>query len=109
MARKLFCEISPLTYEISSSKERLIRYLVWTFDNKRYANKFCEDKLPILVYKNNSLIRRTLGNVDSVLQNNKAITLGIAAPKVNEIIIEPGETFSFWKLVGKCTKKKKAI
>lgn len=40
------------------------------------------------------------------LQNNKAVNLGIAAPKVNSVIIRPGETFSFWKLVGRTSIKK---
>lgn len=41
-----------------------------------------------------------------VLQENKAVNLAIAAPKVNGIIIRPNETFSFWKLVGSDSEKK---
>jgi vancomycin resistance protein VanW len=106
MSRKLFCEISPLTYKISIVKGRILRYLLWLFDNKKYAKHFSSEKLPVLVYTHNSLIRRTLGNVDMRLQNNKAINLSIAVPKVNHILIRPKETFSFWKLVGMCTKRK---
>ena len=40
------------------------------------------------------------------LQNNKAINLQLAAPKVSGIIINPGETFSFWKLVGNPSKRR---
>lgn len=40
------------------------------------------------------------------LQENKAVNLNLAISKVNGIIIEPGQTFSFWKLVGSCTKRK---
>ena len=47
------------------------------------------------------LIRRTLGRVDPVLQDNKAVNLALAAPKINGILIRPGETFSFWHLVGR--------
>ncbi|MDD0858796.1 hypothetical protein NHF46_15710 [Arthrobacter alpinus] len=32
--------------------------------------------LPVVVYKHNSLIRRKLGNVDLLLQENKAVSLG---------------------------------
>ena len=46
-------------------------------------------------------IRRTLGRVDPVLQDNKAVNLALAAPKINGILIRPGETFSFWHLVGR--------
>lgn len=36
------------------------------------------------------------------LQKNKAKNLSLASPKINGIIIKPGETFSFWKLVKRC-------
>lgn len=106
MTRRLFCEISPLTYKISVIKCQFLRSIQYRFDRKRYANRFHELKLPIVAYKHNSLIRRTLGDVDAKLQNNKAINLEIAASKVNSILIRPNETFSFWKLVGKCTANK---
>ena len=60
-----------------------------------------EAPLPALVCRHNSLIRRTLGRVDPVLQDNKAVNLALAAPKINGILIRPGETFSFWHLVGR--------
>ena len=106
MSRKLFCQINPLTYKISLMKQMIQRYLIWIFDNKKYAKTFSDNKLPILAYKHKSLIRRTLGNVDVELQNNKATNLEITTPKVNNIIIRPKETFSFWKLVGGCSSKK---
>jgi vancomycin resistance protein VanW len=40
------------------------------------------------------------------LQENKAVNLSIAAPKVSGILIKPGQTFSFWKLVGSCARRK---
>ncbi len=98
--RKLFCEISPLTYKISVSKGIILRNIQDFFSFNKFAKKKSEDILPIIIYKSNSLIRRTLGNVNLILQENKAVNLAIAAPKVNKILVEPGETFSFWKLVG---------
>ncbi|QAA30703.1 VanW family protein [Clostridium manihotivorum] len=106
MARRLFCEISPLTYKISVVKEQFKRYTKWFFTKERYSKHCSEDKLPILIYSHKSLIRRKLGNVDIQLQENKAKNLSLTAPKINGIIIGPGETFSFWKLVGRCTKSK---
>ena len=41
-----------------------------------------------------------------MLQDNKAVNLSISAPRVSGVLIRPGETFSFWKLVGSVTKKK---
>ncbi len=105
MKRKLFCEISPLTYEISMRKCIAVRHIKNALSKDKFA-KTKGESLPIVIYKHNSLIRRKLGNVDLQLQENKAVNLGLAAPKISGIIIRPGETFSLWKLVGSCTKRK---
>jgi len=105
MKRKLFCEISPVTYKISMEKEILIRKMKDMFSKNRFAYEKYSDKLPIVVYKHNSLIRRKLGNVNMQLQENKAKNLSLAAPKINGVVIKPGETFSFWNLVGRCLQK----
>lgn len=72
----------------------------------RFAAERSAEKLPVLAFSHNSLIRRRLGNVDMELQENKAVNLSIAAPKVCSVIIRPGETFSFWRLVGPTSAKK---
>ena len=105
MARKLFCEISPLTYKISTQKEILKRNIKDKKANVNFATEKSENLLPVVVYSHKSLIRRKLGNVDMTLQNNKAINLAIAAPKVDKVIIKPGQVFSFWHLVGKVSEK----
>ena len=99
MKRKLFCEISPTTYKISMEKEILLRNIKDLLKQEKFATEKSIDKLPIVIYKHNSLIRRKLGNVNMELQENKAKNLSLASPKINGIIIKPGETFSFWKLV----------
>lgn len=106
MARKLFCEISPAAYRISVARLILKRRITDAVSPAKFAGVRQEEKLPVVIYAHNSLIRRRLGNVDMELQNNKAVNLGIAAPKVNTVLIRPGETFSFWKLVGSTSEKK---
>jgi vancomycin resistance protein VanW len=106
VGRKLFCEISPLTYRISVCKGILLRKIQWIFNRKKYSRDFAVELLPYIIYRHKSLIRRRLGNVDMDLQENKSINLSLSAPKVNRILIKPGEVFSFWKLVGNCTAKK---
>ncbi len=100
MARKLFCEICPLFYDISVWKNRVRRYLADMFSRAHFAAGRTAQPLPVLVREHQSLIRRKLGNVDATLQDNKAINLALAAPRINGILIRPGETFSFWRLVG---------
>lgn len=105
MPRKLFCEISPLTYKISVRKNILVKKLQDRKSNHVFARRFSAERLPNLVYKHNSLIRRKLGTIRTDLQDNKAINLALSTPKVNGILIQPNETFSFWQLVGECSAK----
>ena len=105
MSRKLFCEISPLTYQISMYKCITMRHIKNILGKEKLAKTKQKELLPVVIYKHNSLIRRKLGNVDLQLQENKAVNLSIAAPKITNIIIKPGETFSLWYLVGKCGKR----
>ncbi len=100
MKRKLFCEISPLTYKISTQKEILRRKIKDMLSTANFSSEKSSTKLPYVIYTHKSLIRRKLGQVDQQLQENKAINLSIAAPKVNNVLIKPNETFSFWHLVG---------
>ena len=106
MPRKLFCEISPLTYRISKKRCQIKRDLKDVFSKEKFADSKSEEKLEFLIYRHNSLIRRRLGNVDMNLQENKAVNLSIAAPKINSVLIKPSETFSFWHLVGSLSPEK---
>ena len=106
MKRRLFCEISPLTYKISLLKNRAIRHVKNSFIHSSFSVSKQTNKLPILVYKHNSLIRRKLGNVDLKLQDNKAVNLRLASEKITGVIINKNEVFSFWELVGKCSSSK---
>ena len=103
---KRFSQWSPLTYKLAVEKNIAQRKLKDAFSKETFASEKQTQPLPHLIYAHNSLIRRTLGQVDPRLQDNKAVSLGLAAPCVNGILIRPGETFSFWRLVGRCTEKR---
>ncbi len=105
MGRRLFCEISPTTYKISVFKNILTRDVKNVFSSQEFATSKMDAPLPVLIYRNKSLMRRVLGNVDPLLQENKVINLALSAPKVTNVLIRPGETFSFWKLAGRCCEK----
>ena len=40
------------------------------------------------------------------LQRNKIVNLRLAAARLDGILLRPGETFSYWKLIGKPTRRK---
>lgn len=105
MSRRLFCEFSPAAYRISLGAHRAARRLENAF-RRDLAHTFSPEALPYRVYASNSLIRRTLGDVDPVLQENKAVNLALAAPRLSGVLIRPGEEFSFWHLVGPCTARR---
>ncbi len=104
--RKLFCQLSPTAYRISVKKGCVLRWLHDLLVLARFSKERPEALLPATVYRHNALIRRTLGAADPALQENKAVNLAIAAPRISHVLIRPGETFSFWRLVGSCTEKK---
>ncbi|MGT2925573.1 VanW family protein [Streptococcus cuniculipharyngis] len=102
----LFCEINPTCYAISMQKEILKRHLQDFRAKKNFARTLSQDILPNLVASRVSgLIKRGPG-IDPVLQENKAVNIDLAAQHIHKIVIHPGEEFSFWKLVGKITKRK---
>ncbi|MDD4844345.1 MAG: VanW family protein [Anaerotignum sp.] len=100
MGRKLFCEISPLTYEISRQKCILMRRFKNFIGREAFSKAKSLSPLPNEIFSHASLMRRRLGNVNMALQENKVSNLSLAVPLVDGILIRPGETFSFWKLVG---------
>lgn len=104
--RKLFCEISPLCYEISVAKCCAIRRLRDFFSAENFCSHYSQEMLPVVVYRHKSLIRRQLGGVDMTLQENKAVNLALATPKISGILIRPNEVFSLWRLVGKTSAQK---
>jgi vancomycin resistance protein VanW len=51
------------------------------------------------------LLRR-LKDVEMYLQHNKITNLRLAVSKIDRVTLRPGEVFSFWKMIGKPTKRK---
>ncbi|MGE6259655.1 VanW family protein [Heyndrickxia sporothermodurans] len=84
----------------------LKRYFEWNFDKKTYANEKKDTLLQYIIFKHQSILFRKLQGVDMWYQENKIKNLKIAVQQLNGIIIKPGETFSYWKLIGKPSKRK---
>jgi vancomycin resistance protein VanW len=73
----------------------MLRHLRDLLGKEHFCRKFSTKLLPVIIYQHKSLIRRQLGKVDMTLQNNKAVNLSLAAPKIFGVLIRPGETFFF--------------
>lgn len=103
--RKLFCEISPTTYAIALRKQIIMRHIKNFLGKETWARDFQQEKLPVTVASHQSdMIKRGPG-IDAQLQLNKADNIRLACSKINTLIIKPGESFSFWKFVGKTSKR----
>jgi vancomycin resistance protein VanW len=103
---KLLSQRHVLMYFIAVWIKRLRRYYDWHFDGRNYAHKFSNDKLPFQIKEHQSVLLKKLGESDMQLQVNKVANLKIAIKNIDGILIRPGETFSFCKLVGLQTKQK---
>lgn len=104
--RKLISQMHPTLYFLAVWLRRTKRKTAWLFDGKSYSKVRDCEALPFRVKKHQSVLLRKLGQNNEQLQFNKITNLKIAVQNLNGIIIKPGETFSFCKLVGRPTKKK---
>lgn len=105
MGRKLFCEISPTCYKISTKKEICKKNLKDFLRREQIAKTISAEELPNIVKGHSSILVRKLAGVDLTLQENKVTNIELACKKINGMIIHPNETFSFWKTIGKTTEK----
>ncbi len=107
MSRKLLSQRHPLLYFLAVWLKRFQRFISWYFGSKKFAATITKDRLyPYRIKKHQSVLIRKLGDSEMYLQYNKITNLKIAIARINGIIIKPGETFSFCKLVGLPTKSK---
>jgi vancomycin resistance protein VanW len=58
------------------------------------------------VKPHSSLLMRELSEAEMHLQRGKVVNLRLAAARVDGILLRPGETFSFNRVVGNCTPRK---
>lgn len=82
------------------------RYLYWHFGGVRFALNKSSSFYPHIIFSHRTPLIRKLKNVDMWMQYNKITNLSIAIEKLNGIIIRPGEIFSYWRLIGRPTKRK---
>lgn len=104
MSRPLISQIHPWLYTACVETHRFRRGL--SSVAKKTARTRTPDELPYRCTAHQSVLLRKLGDVDMRLQINKVTNLRLAADKINGVVIKPGQTFSFWQLVGRPTVKK---
>ena len=84
----------------------LSRYLLWNSGKFKFSYHKNLQPLKYEYFSHKTPLLRELKDVDMQFQYNKIINLKIAVKKIHGLIIKPGETFSYWKLIGRPTAKK---
>ena len=95
----------PLRRKIGKEFYCIKRRFQWLSKNYNWAKSKTSFSFNHEVKSHRSLILRPLKDVEMYLQENKRTNLRLAIKKLDGVVIRPGETFSFWKLVGRPTAR----
>ncbi len=91
----------PWAYPLRVEQLRLARRLRDRRAGTRFARTLrADDRLPVVVARHGSILRRRLGATDPRLQETKIVNLRLAASSLDGLVVGPGETVSFWDRVG---------
>lgn len=83
------------------------RYLFWCSPSIRWARRREPGEwLPCIQTAHATPLLRHLKGDEMLWQQNKVVNLQLAAARLNGLILSPGETFSYWKLIGKPSYRK---
>lgn len=102
--RKLFCEICPMTYAISLKKEIIKRHIRNILNGEHFSRKRSPQPMPAVIASYSGEMIKKGPGIDLQLQLNKAKNIELACSKIDGLVIEPGESFSFWHYVGKTSR-----
>lgn len=82
------------------------RYLLWCSPKFRWARERLAETLPEPQYSHATPLIRNLRGDEMEWQRNKVVNLRLAVERLDGIVLQPGETFSYWRLIGKPSKRK---
>lgn len=83
------------------------RYLLWCSPQFTFARQRDRERdLPFVYASHSTPLLRKLKDVDMVYQVNKIQNLRLAVERLDGLLLRPGETMSFWQLVGRPTYAK---
>ncbi len=103
MTRMLLTQRFPALVPLRLAQRRTVKRLADARKGYRYADEVDLTDLSFRVHQHRSLLLRRLGDVDMSLQHNKVVNLKLAGRHLDGVLIRPGETFSFWHLVGQAS------
>lgn len=105
MARKRITQMFPWLLPIRKKQRLLFFYAKMHFDANVYACQQTEETLPVKLFESSCPMYNTTTGFDMVYQENKVFNLKLAAAVLDNLVIAPGETFSFWNRVRNADRK----
>ncbi|MEO7886550.1 MAG: hypothetical protein ABIR76_07400, partial [Polaromonas sp.] len=99
MARRPLSLLHPWLYALRVWQRRWFTHIAWRMGGLQLARTQALEPLTWRYFRHSSKLIRRLGDSDLALQHNKVINLQKAVPSIDGILIEPGQTFSFCRLV----------
>ncbi|MFV0413179.1 MAG: VanW family protein [Oscillospiraceae bacterium] len=82
------------------------RYGLWCSGRYRFAKGRRPQPLAHCWFAHKTPLLRALKDVDMQYQYNKIENLRLAVQCINGLVLQPGETFSYWRCIGRPTYKK---
>lgn len=100
-------ERSPLRRRLGMAFYTGRRYVLWACGKYRFARERERGRdLPYVHASHATPLLRQLRDVDMQYQYNKIANLKLAVERLDGLMLRPGETMSYWKLIGRPTYKK---
>ena len=99
MSRKRITQLFPWLLPLRKKQRKLCFYLGMHLDRSHYSSKQIDALLPYQLFGTTCPMYNRETGFDMIYQENKVFNLKLAAKPLNNLIICPGETFSFWKSI----------
>ena len=97
---------SDLRLALGGAYYGTLRRLLWIRERGHFAKIRSGEDLPYCAASHQTPLMRRLRDVDMWMQENKVTNLRLAAARVDGVLLHPGETLSYWYLIGRPTAKK---
>ncbi len=107
MPRKRVTQVFPFLLPLRRWQRKKFFYYKMRKDGCRYAARTDGSLLPNLVFETSIQMLNENSGFDMKYQRNKVHNLKLAARTLNRVVIEHGETFSFWQLVRRADRREK--
>ena len=99
MPRKRITQVFPWLLPLRTRQRLFCFYTGMRLDGNRYASNKLNTLLPYQLFESSCPLYNRETGFDMVYQENKVFNLKLAASTLNQVVIRPNETFSFWQLV----------